>query len=83
MGDESSDPFALRLRQQRRPVQAAAKKLHELVLGARVDEPSDSAHEHPDFARQRDVLGTQHRARHDPQCSRIAACTAGNRDRSL
>ena len=81
-GDESGDPLALRLLEQRLPVRAGAEKLHKLVLRGGADEPSDRTHEHLGFARQRDVGRAQYRSPHDPQCSRIAACTTGNRDRS-
>jgi hypothetical protein len=80
--DQSGDPLAFRLLEQRLPVRAAAEKLHKLVLGGGAEEPSDRTHEHLGFARQRDALRAQCRSPHDPQCSRIAACTRGNRDRS-
>ena len=81
-GDESCDPLALRLLQERGPLRAAAEKPDQLVLGGSAEEPPDGAHEHLRLARERDLGCGQYRSPHSLQCSRIAACTAGNRDRS-
>ena len=81
-GDESCDPLALRLLKERVPLQAAAEKPDQLVLGGGAEEPPDGPHEHLRLAREPDLGCGQRRSPHALQCSRIAACTAGSRDRS-